>query len=202
MRVAQRRNNLFPKTIQCYAPSKDQEKDTVSQIETSKKAWLLKESTIFYLKKAVLDFFVVFIRVYTIDFQSDKIIKGLFAVVAWFRKKQQFETSIKSSFLNVYSLYRALSLYRPQPRTGRLIPMIFRLSMLKARQITGHINTHQASGSSRTVASRRPQLATSGGRPMPKNDSVLSRPSSPAMLRGSAARSGCKVCGKAWRSQT
>ena len=47
--------------------------------------------------------------------------------------------------------------------------------MLMVRSKDGNSNAHQALGSSRTVASSLPQLATSGGRPIPKNDKVLSQ---------------------------
>ena len=62
--------------------------------------------------------------------------------------------------------------------------------MVIIRQKDGNKNSHQAAGSWRTVPSSRPQLATSGGRPTPRNDSVLSRPSKLATLSGMAVRKG------------
>jgi hypothetical protein len=63
--------------------------------------------------------------------------------------------------------------------------------MVNIKQIAGKIKAHHAVGSLRTVASKCPQLATSGGKPMPKNDKVLSSPRRPAILSGNEVFNGC-----------
>lgn len=71
------------------------------------------------------------------------------------------------------------------------------LRMVVASIRAGKVTAHQAWGACRDAASCWPQLATSGGSPTPKNESVLSSASSPAMLSGRAVCKGRSACGKA-----
>lgn len=79
---------------------------------------------------------------------------------------------------------------------SRLVTRARKERVVASRHKAGNTSNHHDDVAKRLVANSRPQLGISGGRPTPRNDSVVSSVIMVATLKGHAVRIGPHTFGK------